>query len=1041
MLYFSDLDSGPNSGGQGNGGAFVTLYGTRFGNTPGTVTIGGGQAVGYPIWSDNKITVQLGSAAGTGSIVVTTAAGAVSNAIPFTVRAGNIYFVSTTGNDAKTGSFAAPWRTVLKARDTIRAGDIVYAMNGVAQTTDDGQGWSAAMLLRNGGTAGMPMALVAYPGASVTIGNIAGPAYGVRVIDNGTMPGYWVLAGLILRGQSAAAVLAGPSNVWRIVGNDISCPNGDGEVGCFGTSEASHISFYGNNVHDTGTATASAHYHAVYWSTDSNHIDMGWNTVANVHGCRGVQTYSSPLGAGGPGDPTGHNMYDLSIHDNVIHDTQCDGIILATVDPSQGKVQVYNNIIYNAGKGPNNPEMSGAWTCVNVPGTTANGTPGGGTVDVYSNTMFNCGSFSTPPYGNANAGVENGGNNTNLKIRLRNNIIYQTSAAPYLVIYGPADGIQGSNNLFFGNGPVPSDPNLTVSLNVDPMFVNTALYDSHLNAGSPAATAGVNTGQSHDYDGIPLPSGGAYPIGALALPGAPSSITVTSSPASDNLQEGQKQQFTATVTGTSDTAVNWSMSPQVGSLSATGDYTAPSVIPAAQHVIVIATSAADPTKSTQSTVSLTPPNVTISVSPSTASLSGGQSQQFTAVIGGTAHTGVTWSMSPQAGSLSASGYYTAPSSVTVTQTLVITATSASYPTVTATATVHLTPTPTIAVTVSPSSVSLTVGQSQPFAASVTGTTVQGVTWSMSPSVGSLSASGLYTAPASISVAQTVSVTATSVADQTKSATAAVKLNPPANLTVAPSIATLGPNQSQPFTAALGGVPVSASWTMSPALGTLSATGLYTAPATITSLQSVIIAASVGDASQSATVTLTPSASGFTLSWTAISSTQIRVNWTAPAGRPSKDWVALSGQGAPDWWYVSSQYTHGATSGSFTMNLPATSGYYEVRYYQSGSYVIYARSSPVPSGVAPFTVTASSGSVSPGGQLSVAWNVPAGRPSTDMVALYPVGSTNDAVIWRLYPNGVAAGSATLTAPTTPGVYEFRWRIGYLTAAYSEPVVVQ
>ena len=44
-IFFSDLESGPNTGGQHNDGAFVTIYGTRFGTTRGasSVMVGAGQ--------------------------------------------------------------------------------------------------------------------------------------------------------------------------------------------------------------------------------------------------------------------------------------------------------------------------------------------------------------------------------------------------------------------------------------------------------------------------------------------------------------------------------------------------------------------------------------------------------------------------------------------------------------------------------------------------------------------------------------------------------------------------------------------------------------------------------------------------------------------------------------------------------------------------------------------------------------------------------------------------------------------------------------
>src|SRR6516225_5302894 len=71
-LYFSDLVSGPNSGGQNNEGVWVTIWGKGFGATQGssTVTVGGGAAANYPLWTDTRITFQLGSAAASGNIVV-----------------------------------------------------------------------------------------------------------------------------------------------------------------------------------------------------------------------------------------------------------------------------------------------------------------------------------------------------------------------------------------------------------------------------------------------------------------------------------------------------------------------------------------------------------------------------------------------------------------------------------------------------------------------------------------------------------------------------------------------------------------------------------------------------------------------------------------------------------------------------------------------------------------------------------------------------------------------------------------------------------
>src|SRR4029077_17497433 len=88
----------------------------------------------------------------------------------------------------------------------------------------------------------------------------------------------------------------------------------------------------------------------------------------------------------------------------------------------------------------------------------------------------------------------------------------------------------------------------------------------------------------------------------------------------------------------------------------------------------------------------------------------------------------------------------------------------------------------IGIQLSSTSASLLAAQSQQFAAADTGTTNLGVIWTYSPQVGTLVTSGatagLYTAPASITAAQTVYVTATSAADPTQASSATVSLVPP-----------------------------------------------------------------------------------------------------------------------------------------------------------------------------------------------------------------------------------------------------------------------
>jgi len=160
---------------------------------------------------------------------------------------------------------------------------------------------------------------------------------------------------------------------------------------------------------------------------------------------------------------------------------------------------------------------------------------------------------------------------------------------------------------------------------------------------------------------------------------------------------------------------------------------------------------------------------TISLTPSSVSLTASQTQTFMATVSGASNTAVAWSLTPLVGSISAAGLYTAPASITSAPVVSVTAASVADPLVSASSTVSLVP--PVSGSISPGSVSLTPAQTQVFVATVANSSNTAVTWSVSPAVGSISAAGVYTAPVSITSSQTISVAAISVADPTKSAVA------------------------------------------------------------------------------------------------------------------------------------------------------------------------------------------------------------------------------------------------------------------------------
>jgi hypothetical protein len=240
--------------------------------------------------------------------------------------------------------------------------------------------------------------------------------------------------------------------------------------------------------------------------------------------------------------------------------------------------------------------------------------------------------------------------------------------------------------------------------------------------------------------------------------GAASTVNVRVSPDSASLAPGASQKFAATVTGTALTAVTWSvLEPgNAGTVSASGVYTAPAgagaftvradsvANPAAfgdAHVTVVAPTCTSFTYSAWGTCTsgqqsrtvtsaspagctggspvltqaCTPVSVSLTPSPATVDTCG--SIRFTATVANAADTRVTWSIQEGAagGTIAADGTYTAPSTAGAYH---VVATSVADPTASkvapVTASDHV-----LSVVVNPATVSLQTGGTAQFSATVT----------------------------------------------------------------------------------------------------------------------------------------------------------------------------------------------------------------------------------------------------------------------------------------------------------------------------------
>jgi hypothetical protein len=180
------------------------------------------------------------------------------------------------------------------------------------------------------------------------------------------------------------------------------------------------------------------------------------------------------------------------------------------------------------------------------------------------------------------------------------------------------------------------------------------------------------------------------------------------------------------------------------------------------------------------------------------------------------------------------------------------------------------------VTIQPDGASIFLGQTQQFQGIAEGTSNTSVTWTVngvsggSATAGTISAGGLYTAPAILPSPASVNVTATSVAAPQASASVAVALMDDIVVSVSPatvSVPTLGAQVFAVSIAATGSPSTAVTWSVNgiaggdSTVGTIATNGantaLYTAPAAPPSPAVVAVTAtSVADTSKSGSASVT-----------------------------------------------------------------------------------------------------------------------------------------------------------------------------------------
>lgn len=382
-----------------------------------------------------------------------------------------------------------------------------------------------------------------------------------------------------------------------------------------------------------------------------------------------------------------------------------------------------------------------------------------------------------------------------------------------------------------------------------------------------------------------------------------SGISIDLSPLSVDLPFGATQEFSAQVQsdGHPDLALRWSVdgvtggNASVGTIQAasvgandgsTATYTAPSTDPSDTSVNVTVISVADPSKSAKAVVTL---KCKDGISPAAAGVLLSQSLELTATWCNGPSTATTWTVNGSAGNsaigkISATGKnsakYTAPADLPSPQTIAIRAENEGY-SLNATVTVES----SVAVSISPSSAVVALGGRVTLTPTVTGSSDAALTWRVNGVSGGNAASGKlcalgsnpcvpvagqvsgavdYLPPSTVPSPATVSVSVISRADLSRGATAAITIisagTGTITVAVSPQYSFLPPAGTQQFNASVAGTNNSGvQWSIETinggcagtACGTVSQSGLYTAPNNAPSPNSITIqAVSTADPSSS-----------------------------------------------------------------------------------------------------------------------------------------------------------------------------------------------
>jgi hypothetical protein len=570
VVLYTDILSGPNSGGEDNKGIYLSIFGKNFGATGLGTTVKVfindveidnyrylGASRGRP--DIQQITVQIG-AIGNPALRVPLPIKVVVNGLSsntdhtFAVNPGNIYFVNPNpaiGNDSTgTGAITAPFKTVQKPAGVtttflitsvatggvwglVRAGDFIvlrggtYTDIGFGGTNLDGLGYFMQALNKSGcplgtncaqggGNSSGPITLMGFPTETAFINrtnaqankdnNFGGGISSADSARQGAGYGAWFT---ITNLKIESGFTDGPINTQKGEDNAALGSNWrvvNNELTAFSCVQSTLCRAGAIAGGGVGNMWIGNYGHDVYDKPDAN-------TSLENHGVY--------IGGGGTFE-IAYNVFENIIGGN--------GIQVQSFNGAVSNLRIHHNTIANVGKHGLN-FTDGTGTNAMVWNNLIYNTDSAGVrfkddatrnLKLYNNTFYNTGRLGNTASG---ATLVNDTNAAAGMFDIRNNIFWANATAGYNSGCCNSDFTGGaatfSNNLWFNAGAAPSFDVNPQSGNPNFVAVGT---NFKLGAGSPAINAGTNAVSTVVIDDFEIanasatrtlrPPYGVYDIGA-----------------------------------------------------------------------------------------------------------------------------------------------------------------------------------------------------------------------------------------------------------------------------------------------------------------------------------------------------------------------------------------------------------------------------------------------------------------------------------------------------------------------------------------------